>query len=349
MITIVVGTRPQIIKTSLIIKELASREIPYKLIHTGQHYDDELSGNIFKTLEIPNPDFNLYIGSLASSKSVISKILEGVGWLLNKDVVLVPGDTNSALGASIAAVKNDCHLIHLEAGCRSYDMSMPEEVNRRMIDHISHSLLAPTRNCVKNLADERVLGDSYWFGDTMYDLFLKEFPYVVEMDKYVLATIHRDFNTDNGERLKTILDQLGELEYDVMIPAHPRLSFNILKHGITLSDNIDIGLPLDYTDFIALMKHAECVVTDSGGVQKEAFWSRIPCVTVRPNTEWKETLTFEWNILTEPASIADKVHYTVNRSHPSLNVEDEFGYGDTSKKIVDWITSEFNIKYDKVK
>ena len=348
MITIIVGTRPQIIKSSLIIKELADRGVPYKLIHTGQHYDDELSGNIFKNLEIPEPDFNLHVGSGTASNQ-ISEIINGVGWLLNGDTVLIPGDTNSALGGAIAAVKNDCHLIHLEAGCRSYDMTMPEEVNRRIIDHISHTLLAPTRNCVKHLADERVPGESYWFGDTMYDIYLKEFPYVVEKNEYVLATIHRPFNTNNKIRLEAIFSELGALDYNVILPSHPRLIYYLDKYEIKVNDNIELEPPIDYTNFIALIKHAECVVTDSGGVQKEAFWSKVPCITVRPNTEWKETLTFEWNILTDPYDIAEKVNYTVDLTHPSLNIADEFGYGDTSKKIVDWMISEFNIKYDKVK
>ena len=348
MITIIVGTRPQIIKTSLIIKELSNRQIPYKLIHTGQHYDEGLSDNIFKTLEIPEPDFNLHIGSKTASTQ-LSEIINGLGWILNNDVVLIPGDTNSALGGAIAAIKNNCHIIHLEAGCRSYDMSMPEEVNRRMIDHVSHSLLAPTRNCVKQLADEKVQGECYWFGDPMYDLFLKEFPYVIEEENYIVATIHRDFNTDNRKRLESIMSELGRLEYKIIIPAHPRLIKNLEKYNIKLNDNVTIEPPMDYSSFIALLKHAECIVTDSGGVQKEAFWSKTPCITVRPNTEWKETLTFEWNILTKPHNITERVNYTVNLLHPRLNIADEFGYGNTSTKIVDWMISEFNIKYDKVK
>ena len=176
---------------------------------------------------------------------------------------------------------------------------------------------------MKHLASEMVQGETYWFGDTMYDIYLNEFPYVVEREKYVLSTIHRPFNTDNKLRLSVIFNELGGLPYDVVLPAHPRLIHYLDKYKIKVNDNINIEPPMDYTAFIALMKHAECVITDSGGAQKEAFWSN-------------------------PYDISEKFHYTVNSHHPSLNIEDEFGYGDTSKKIVDWMISEFNIKYDKV-
>jgi len=350
---IITGTRPQIIKIQPIIKELISRKKPFKIIHTGQHYDYEMSKAFFKELKISRPDYNLGIstGSASSQLADMIKKLEKIISKINPKIIIVPGDTRSALGGALSANRLGVPLAHIEAGARSNDFELEEEINRRIIDHCSHFLFAPTKNCEKNLKKESVLGSIFNVGDTMYDIFLKYKKFLklhkVHDENYVLMTIHRRQNILAKTQLKKIIHLTKEISnngYNIIFPIHPHTKKQIKNFGISIS-HIDWIEPVNYSEMISLLSKARLLLTDSGGLQKEAFWSNTPCFTIRKSTEWTETLAEKNNQLISVINNSTKkqILKTLNRKTNSRKKTSRniFGDGKASKKIVSILLKQF--------
>jgi UDP-GlcNAc3NAcA epimerase len=317
----IVGARPQFIKAAAVSRVLRQAAgVSEVLVHTGQHYDQDMSAIFFKELEIPEPDHNLGIGS-GSHGAQTGRMLEQIEQTLvgeRPDRVLVYGDTNSTLAGALAAAKLQIPVAHVEAGLRSFNRAMPEETNRVLTDHVSDLLFAPTEASVANLEREGV--PAAWIhlvGDVMYDVALhyarkaeagSDVPARLSLTpgEYVLATIHRAENTDHRQRLATIFGALEELaaQTSVVVPLHPRTRqvLETIGEGRAPSGLHIIG-PVGYLDMVALEKHARLIVTDSGGVQKEAFFHGVPCVTLRAETEWVELVSAGWNRLAPPTSV----------------------------------------------
>ena len=340
----IVGARPQFIKCNPVSKELRKdhHEI---LVHTGQHYDYEMSKLFFEELGIPKPDYNLGIGSGHQGKQTGEMLVEIEKVLLKEkpDFVLVYGDTNSTLAGALAASKLHIKVGHVEAGLRSFDTSMPEEINRILTDHISSVLFAPTKTAGENLKMEGITNGVYHTGDVMYDALLHNITIAekskileqleIESKKYFLTTIHRQSNTDNADNLTHILEALSEINGKVIFPIHPRTQKFIKTHGLEekLKDTVSLVKPVGYIDFLWLEKNAKKILTDSGGIQKEAYLLKIPCITLRENTEWVETIEDTWNILV--GSDKEKIIDAAINFIPSKKQSNHFGDGKASKKI----------------
>lgn len=353
----VVGARPQFIKAAAVSRVLRPRcnEI---LVHTGQHYDENLSRIFFQELDIPEPDYHLGIGSGSHGRQT-GRMLEAVERILRQeapDWVLVYGDTNSTLAGALAAVKLHIPVAHVEAGLRSYNRRMPEEVNRVLTDHASDLLFPPTETAEGNLVREGLPAEKiYRSGDVMYDAALyyaaraEAHSRVLEKlalqpGAYVLATIHRAENTDDPERLEGIFRALGQVaeELPVVVPLHPRTR-NLLaerEQGPVL-DRLQVIDPVGYLDMVMLEKNARTVVTDSGGVQKEAFFCRVPCITVRSETEWVELVSAGWNTLVPPGSngFVDRLVEAALRPAVSAAWQPFYGEGDAAERVVGRLNS----------
>lgn len=339
----VIGARPQFIKAAAVSKVLRGKHQEI-LIHTGQHYDENMSKVFFDELAIPQPDYNLGVGSGNHGKQTGEMLiaLEEVYLREKPDLVLVYGDTNSTLAGALCASKLLIPVAHVEAGLRSFNMAMPEEQNRILTDHISSFLFAPTDTAVKNLQNES-LKNIYNVGDVMYDATLnfkelaKKKSNIVEKlgykDKsYILTTIHRAENTNLIERLKNIIEALNESPYDIILPLHPRTTKYISEYNLKFNANVRVIEPVGYLDMINLEIHAEKIVTDSGGVQKEAFFMGKPCITMRDETEWVETVESGWNIIvgTDKGKILDGItNFT-----PKTERSPIFGNGTAAKEIL---------------
>jgi len=309
----VVGARPQFIKLAPLSKFLRENGVNEIIIHTGQHYDENMNDLFFKELEIPEPDYNLGIGSGNHGEQTGRMLIEIEKIMLkeNPDLVIVYGDTNSTLAGALAASKLHIKLAHVEAGLRSFNKRMPEEINRVLTDHVSDILFCPTQTGVENLKNEGIVNGVYLVGDVMFDALL-HFSKVSDMKsnilerlnikpkEYYLATIHRAENTDNYERLKNILTAFSKMDEMVVFPIHPRTRKMINYYGLDdllENDNVKVIDPVGYLDMLKLEKNAKAILTDSGGVQKEAFWLKVPCITLRDETEWIETVNLGWNRL----------------------------------------------------
>lgn len=334
----IIGARPQFIKYAPLSKKLREH-FSEKLIHTGQHYDYLMNKVFFDELEIPSPDYYLDVrsGSHGSQTADMLKKIEEV--LVNEkpDIVLVYGDTNSTLAGALAAAKMHIKVAHVEAGLRSYDKSMPEEINRVLTDHCSNILFCPTQTAVDNLAKEGITNGVHLVGDVMVDasMYAREKAEKsdilerlnLESKRYLLATIHRASNTDIKDNLTQLVDALCQIEETVVMPLHPRTAKQLRLFGLyeKLSSKIKIVEPLGYLEFTKLLNHAKKVLTDSGGVQKEAYLFRVPCITLRESTEWVETVRDGWNILvgTNIKMIID----SSNSFQPPQRHGNMFGYG----------------------
>ena len=341
----VIGARPQFIKAAPVSKVLR-REFNEILIHTGQHYDNNMSAIFFDELNIPKPDYNLGIGSGGHGKmtgEMLTK-LEEIYLKEKPDYVLVYGDTNSTLAGALAASKLLIPVIHIEAGLRSFNMSMPEEQNRILTDHISSLLFAPTETAMKNINNEGLKEKGINVGDVMYDAVLNftklandKSTIVKELDlklgEYILTTIHRAENTDDINRLKNIIDALNSTEKKIVLPIHPRTKKYIQEYGLEFGDNIKCIEPVGYLDMISLESNASKIVTDSGGVQKEAYFMDKPCITMRDETEWVETVNVGWNIIvgTDKEKILNAINeFEVPKDKPNI-----FGEGKAAEKILE--------------
>ncbi len=339
---VIVGTRPQIIKSQPIIKELLSRRSNLTMIHTGQHYDYQMSKIFFEEMKIRDPDLNLEVdpGTAAQQLASIIQKLEKPLQKISPDIVIIPGDTRSALGAALCANRLGIKVAHVEAGARSMEFEMEEEINRRIIDHISSLLFAPTQNCYKNLKKESVFGSVFLTGDTMYDVFLqfkKNLKPNKSSGKYVLMTLHRNDNIKNYQKIKKILNlakQISAKGWDVIFPIHPHTKKQIRTFGLGLN-GITATNPIKYSDTLRLLRGASLLLTDSGGLQKEAYWLNTPCVTLRKSTEWIETLDGKHNFL--HSNISDSsvnfVTKILKQKRLSTKPTTKFGNGEAAKKI----------------
>jgi UDP-GlcNAc3NAcA epimerase len=313
----VVGARPQFVKAAVVSRLLAGttrfRDI---LVHTGQHYDPGLSAVFFRELEMPQPDYYLGVGSGPHGQQT-GRMLERLEEVLAKedpDCVLVYGDTNSTLAGSLAASKLGIPAAHVEAGLRSHNRAMPEEINRVIADHLATLLFCPTTQAVKNLSCEGVTKEVHLVGDVMYDSLVHHLKKAEQTSRilaevnavagqYALTTVHRAEITADRERLEGVFQALGRLELPVIVPLHPRT--RAVLAGAVLPASVRIIEPVSYYDMLVLERSATLILTDSGGVQKEAFWLGVPCVTLRDETEWVETVESGWNRLagTDPQAV----------------------------------------------
>jgi UDP-N-acetylglucosamine 2-epimerase len=359
----VVGARPQFIKAAVVSHEIAQqpdfREI---LVHTGQHYDDDMSAVFFKELGLKKPRYHLGVGSKPHGEQT-AEILAKLEPILLKEkpnAVIVYGDTNSTLAGALCACKLQIPLAHVEAGLRSWNRNMPEEINRIVADHVADILFCPTATAVKNLAAEGVHRGVYNVGDVMLDAALIFGKLLSDAHlarwnllakEYFLITIHRAENTDNVERLQSILELLLELRAPAIFPMHPRVKnflavnrkLRPLRWRLEAQPNLRLAPPVSYFEMLALEKNARAIITDSGGVQKEAFFFRVPCLTLRNETEWLETLDGGFNTLVGAnrkkfwAAIA-KLDETPSRTHGrrSLRIKGLhlFGGGKASQRLV---------------
>jgi UDP-N-acetylglucosamine 2-epimerase len=308
----VVGARPQFIKAAPVSKALQDAGHTQFLLHTGQHYDHGMSQVFFEELGLPAPDVNLDVRSGGHGVQT-GRMLEGIESVLlteKPDWVLVYGDTNSTLAGALAAVKIHIPLAHVEAGLRSYNRRMPEEHNRVLTDHCADLLFCPTRTAVENLAREGLTSGVHEVGDPMYDAVLMftekaaKRPSIVnrlglKKGCYLLITIHRAYNTDDPTALKAILSALQAVNETVVFPVHPRTRQKMREYDLesSIPGNLLLIDPVDYLDMLILEQNARMILTDSGGIQKEAFFFAVPCLTLRPETEWVETVQSGWNLL----------------------------------------------------
>lgn len=347
----VVGARPQFVKLAPMAAALgAIPDIEHIIVHTGQHYDPAMSDVFFSELQIPAPDVNLGVGSGSHGQQTGTMIsaLELVLEAHRPDWTLVYGDTNSTIAGALAAVKLHLRVAHLEAGLRSFNRQMPEEHNRVLTDHAADLLLAPTDTAMRHLDREGLAERAYLVGDVMTDVCFRvrdavagsspRLPPGVDSDRpYVVATIHRAENTDDGARLTGVVEVLRSLDVPVVLLAHPRLVARARTLGLELAGGaLHQAAPLSYPDIVRAVIGAAGVVTDSGGLQKEAFLLGTPCTTIRGETEWVETLKDGWNVLdpdlTSLAVLASRERPEAERAHP-------FGDGHAAERVVEVLLS----------
>lgn len=314
-IVTVIGNRPQFVKAAA-VSRLLREDHDELIVHTGQHHDDELSAIFFEELEIPRPERQLHIAG-GTNTDQTARMLAELGPLMateRPDVVLVYGDTNSTLAGGLAAAQAHIPVVHVEAGMRSFDRRMPEELNRVLTDHLSDLLLCPSQTAVDNLARESVAGRVVEVGDVMVDVALLLQPRAkadarplhdagVAPGEFVIATSHRAGNVDVPERLRRLVDLLLAVEEPVVLPLHPRTGARLDAAGwldeLQAAPHVSLTPPLGYMAFTSLLTNARAVLTDSGGVQKEAYFAGVPCVTMRDTTEWVETVDVGWNVLVD--------------------------------------------------
>lgn len=345
----VVGARPQFVKLAPISAALQGRA-DHIIVHTGQHYDDLMSDVFFRDLGIPAPAVNLGVGSGSHGRQTGQMLgdLEREFERLSPDWVLVYGDTNSTVAAALAAVKIHLPVAHLEAGLRSFNRRMPEEHNRVLTDHAADLLLAPTQTAMDHLAREGLANRAVLVGDVMTDVLYdvrdrlladaRPAPHGLSKGDYYVATLHRPDNTDDPARLRGIIDALAALDRPVLLLAHPRLRSLALQHGIPLDRGaLRISEPLSYPDLVAAVMHSAGVVTDSGGLQKEAFLLRVPATTIRPETEWVETVDLGWNVL---ANDVEAIEGAVSRPTPPPTDATPYGDGHAAQAVADELVRE---------
>lgn len=343
----IVGARPQFIKAATISRAMTKKD-KYILLHTGQHYDDNMSKVFFDELAIPKPKYNLGVGSGShgiQTGSLLPKI-EDVLLKEEPDIVNVYGDTNSTLAGALAAVKLHFPVAHVEAGLRSFNREMPEEINRVVTDHISNLLFVPTKTGIGNLKKEGIKDGVHLTGDCMYDALLHNKKlaakkkvldqFSLEEDKYLIATIHRPANTDDKKNLGAILKAFSKSPVPVVFPAHPRTKLAIKKAKLD-TKNIQIIDPAGSLDFLALMMHSNGVLTDSGGIQKEAYLLKKRCITLRTETEWVETVKDGWNVIVGADS--KKILDSIKNFHPKRKQSDPYGDGKAAKHMVKLLRS----------
>ncbi|MDO9582835.1 MAG: UDP-N-acetylglucosamine 2-epimerase (non-hydrolyzing) [Desulfomicrobium sp.] len=348
----VIGARPQFIKASAVSRAIQaenarSERLHEVIVHTGQHFDANMSKVFFEELSIPEPGYHLGIASLGHG-AMTGRMLESIESVVLKekpDVMLVYGDTNSTLAGALAAAKLHVPMAHVEAGLRSFNKRMPEEVNRILTDHVSDLLFCPTQTAVDNLVNEGITGGVHLVGDVMYDVTLHYRDLAAELHSlekwevtekgYALCTVHRAENTDDATRLQGILGALRDIavEIPVILPLHPRTRKIIdgmgqpeALRGLTVLE------PLSYLEMLRLEMSARIILTDSGGVQKEAFFHRVPCITLRDETEWVETVEMGWNVLV--GADREAIIGAWQRPHIRVEVAQVYGDGDAAGRMV---------------
>jgi UDP-N-acetylglucosamine 2-epimerase (non-hydrolysing) len=351
---IIAGARPNFIKIAPFFDEFRGYEtIKPILIHTGQHYDFEMSQIFFQELKIPEPDYNLNIGS-GSHAWQTAKIMENLEPIILKEkpnLMIVFGDVNSTLAGALVAAKLHIPVAHIEAGLRSFNKTMPEEINRILVDHLSDFLFCPTKTAVENLKKEGIKKGVYNVGDVMYDVlinlkvkikkssFLKRLG--IKSKQYLLLTVHRASNTDNLDNLRKIITAAMKSGERIIFSIHPRTQKQFKKLKINKVKNLKVIGPVGYLDMLALEKNAKKILTDSGGIQKEAYWLKVPCITLREDTEWVETVKAGWNVLVgvNEKKIIKEIKYFDPISSKKL-FKEYFGRGNSVKKIIKILADE---------
>lgn len=358
----VVGARPQFIKAAAVSRAFAESNragrkpsIRERIVHTGQHYDDNMSKVFFDELRIPRPAVNLEVGSGPHGRQTGAMLerLETIFLEEQPDWVLIYGDTNSTLAGALAAVKLHIPVAHVEAGLRSFNRRMPEEINRVMSDHVSELLFCPTETAVNNLREEGVTGGVHLVGDVMYDSVLfntklaeSKSDVIARLNltskSYYLATIHRAENTDDPIRLTGILDAFAQIETPIVLPLHPRTRKTLGERLGRFDGTVRVIDPVPYLDMLMLEKHARIILTDSGGVQKEAYWFGVPCITLRDETEWVELVHAGYNRLVGaiPTAINAAVADFESEDYqlPQNRSKMLFGDGHCADKVVSILT-----------
>jgi UDP-N-acetylglucosamine 2-epimerase len=349
----VIGNRPQFVKAAAVSLKLRERHEEL-IVHTGQHYDDELSRIFFEELSVPAPDRELGVGSGSNTSQTARMLaaLEPALAELEPELVLVYGDTNSTLAGALSAAEAGLPVAHVEAGMRSFDRSMPEELNRVLTDHASQVLLCSTETAVANLRREGIDDEVHLVGDVMADVALAFLPLAeqrtealaahgVEPGEYLLVTAHRAGNVDHPARLERLVELLEALPAPAVFPLHPRTRKRLEEHGLLgrleQAPRLRLAAPLGYLDFLALARSARAILTDSGGVQKEAYLLGVPCITLRDTTEWVETVELGWNVLVDldrEAALA-----AVERSPPDGSRPELYGGGRAGERIRDVLSA----------
>ena len=354
-IVTIIGARPQFIKASILSLEFSKdQSIEEVIIHTGQHFDHNMSQIFFEEMLIPPPRYNLGVQNL-SHGAMTGRQLEKVEEILLKekpDFVLVYGDTNSTLAGSLAAAKLHIPIAHVEAGLRSFNKKMPEEVNRVLTDHLSELLFVPTSVAVKNLKKEGInVNKIKIVGDVMYDAALhfgkiaEEKSKIleklnIENNQYILATVHRPENTDHPEKLKNIISALSDSPLRVVMPIHPRTKKKINDYNIQHNNQLEFIEPVGYLDIVMLEKNACKIATDSGGIQKEAYFHGVPCITMRDETEWIELIEMGANQIV--GSSREKIRQALYNNIDKFETNSVYGTGDTSLKIINILEKYHN-------
>lgn len=341
----VIGARPQFIKCAPLSRELrkSHEEI---LVHTGQHYDPDMSDVFFKELGIPEPDHNLGIGSATQGEQTGKMLAEIEKLLINEepDMVLVYGDTNSTIAGSLAASKLHIPVAHVEAGLRSFDRTMPEEINRIVTDHVSDILFCPTETAVTNLGNEGITEGVHNVGDVMMDALQYNIKIAEERSTilddldlshqdFMVATVHRASNTDSIENLSSIVKAFCSVNAHIVFPVHPRTKKYLMQYGLwdKLCEHVNVISPVGYLDMLKLMSSSRKILTDSGGIQKEAYMLGVPCITMRENTEWVETVGDGWNVLV--GADFNMIMDAIDEFEGTGAKGNVFGSGDACRKI----------------
>lgn len=334
----IVGARPQFIKLAPLSAALNGVHQEY-IVHTGQHYDYAMSEKIFQDLGIRNPDIHLEVATGSQTAQIAEMLIKLDAAMLKEapDAVIVFGDTNSTLAGALIAAKQNIPIIHIEAGLRSFNRAMPEEINRITTDHLSKYLFAPTATAVANLKNEGLEAVTYLTGDIMVDTMQNSIAVALKKSdiintlqlsgkKFNLVTLHRHYNVDDSNVMQHILNQLALLQETIIFPVHPRTK-KMLPANFKVADNIRMIEPQGYIDFIALQYAAQKIITDSGGIQKEAYILQKPCITLRTETEWVETVQEKWNCLIQPTD--DKMAQKIQAFTTPLTQQNIFGTGVT--------------------
>lgn len=355
---VLAGTRPEIIKIAPIIRRLQGLQLDYSFILTGQHYDYELSKQMIIDLDLNLPDVSLNLKS-NSPASQIAEIMSKLEQIMQDDssrIVITQGDTNSVLSSSLTAIKLGIPLVHIEAGLRSYDWRMPEEHNRRMVDHISNLLCAPTETAKRNLQEEKVFGSIYVTGNTVIDAVNEHLPIAernskvlesINVSEYILVTVHRSENVDDASRLSVIINSLINSQYNIIFPLHPRTKKRLIEFGlfekIRNSTSIIIIPPQGYLDFLILMKNSKFIITDSGGIQEEATAESISkrILVLRDSTERPEAISCGAARLIpiQFDKIIDQINFEINNIE-TKTYKCPYGDGYASKRIIEIIEEE---------
>jgi len=347
----IVGARPQFVKAAVVSKAISEIGLNERIIHTGQHYDHQMSAIFWEELNIPLPVANLGVGSGNHGEQTGKMLQKLEAIILNQPekpiALLVYGDTNSTLAGAIVASKLHIPIIHVEAGLRSYNKKMPEEINRIMTDHVSHILFCSSEKGIKQLAEENITKGVYNVGDVMYDALLtfsdiakKKFSLsdIVSLanEKFILTTLHRPSNTENLVNLNNILEAFSKIDSPVFWPVHPRIKARI--QNFDLPPNLILSNPVSYFEMLVLLSNCNKVITDSGGLQKESYWMKKQCITIRDETEWTETLIGGWNSLVgaNTARIVDQISLKPKNEWKNL-----YGNGNAAKQIASVIKQNF--------
>jgi len=340
----VVGTRPQIVKLAVIDDAFSKIGVGHSYIDTGQHYDSSLSNDIQNDLGIKSPIVNLKVGShthAVQTARIMERLEAELSRLLPK-TLLVYGDTNSTIAATLVAVKMGIKVAHVEAGLRSFNRRMPEEINRIATDHLANILFCPTNTAMENLSREGLSEKSLNVGDVMCDLLIRDSAKFIKIEPsnhgleedFLVATIHRAENTDSAGRLKALIEAFSSVQKQIVLFAHPRLSARLSEFKLNFSENVLVRGPANHSELLSWAVTSAGIITDSGGLQKEAFILKIPCTTIRNETEWIETLENGWNVLVPNLSQL-KFLLNVDRNRPQSN---PFGDGKAAERIISTLT-----------